>query len=161
MIELRRSKRVLDQLEIRMKASWLPSVMNRYADGLSRRSLRRDAQILPRLRRSVANGLRAPRDAFPYRPLGEHPSIKRRLLLEDLQWDWNHEETLILCPPPDLIPAVLRKPNKTRAPEVPMIPVWPRQPWYAAAVRLAYQVVQMEGTGTAIWTSRHRLNSEW
>lgn len=161
MTELRRLKVVLDELGIVVSAQWLPSVMNRFADALSRRLSRRDVQILPRLRRSIAAGIRAPRDAFPYRPLGEHPYVNRKLLLEELQRAWTLDETLVLCPPPDLIPAVLRKLNQTRAPALLLIPEWKRQSWYAAAMRMADSWEKLEAPGSDVWTAKGKVNPNW
>ena len=84
MNELRKLRTVLHALGIHVKAEWLPSVVNRYTDALSRRFDKDDVTIRQRLLRSVANGMRAPDSAFANRPLGEHPIFRRRQCLQEL-----------------------------------------------------------------------------
>ncbi len=66
MRELRLLKRELDRLGLHIGARWLPSVLNKYADGLSRRFPRGDLQVRNWLRQSLQDGAAAPMTAFPY-----------------------------------------------------------------------------------------------
>ena len=104
MRELRILKRVLDALGLRIRSEWLPSEANKYADVLSRRFPREDLQLKQTLRRSVLDGIAAPQDAFPYRPLGEHPVFFRRQTWRELYTHWDSSHVRLLCPPVDMIP---------------------------------------------------------
>ena len=85
MRELQLLKRELDRSNVHIDARWLPSVLKKYADALSRRFPRGDLRIRRSLRRSVANGMRAPATEFPYRPLGENLIFLRRQSMAALQ----------------------------------------------------------------------------
>jgi hypothetical protein len=72
------------------------------------------------LRQSVADGMLAPHDAFPLRPLGEHPVFLRRQCHAELAAAWRAtDETRLLCPPTDLLAAVVRNLRLTRASHPP------------------------------------------
>lgn len=102
MRELRRLKVALDSLGLRIRSEWIPSVANKFANGLSRRFPRGDLQIRRDVRRSEQDGMKAPRDAFPYRPVGEHPLLLRRQTFKELSEPWSPSEVRLLCPPVDL-----------------------------------------------------------
>jgi hypothetical protein len=106
--ELRSLKRVLDYLGRQISSEWLPSILNKYADALSRRFKAGDLTIRRTLRFSVMAGMQAPADSFPWRPLGEHPVFMRRQCYQELVADWLKSEMRLLCPPTDMIGAVLR-----------------------------------------------------
>jgi hypothetical protein len=78
MRELRRLKVVFDQLGLQLSSEWLPSVDNKFADGLSRRFSAGDLELKETLRQSVVDGMLPPCDVFPIRPLGEHPVFLHR-----------------------------------------------------------------------------------
>lgn len=137
MAELRRLKRVLDLLKIRTRWEWVPSAFNRFTHSLSQRLLSRDLQILPRLRRSIEAELQVPRDAFPFRRIGEPPHVNRKLILSELTLQCTKYEILILCPPHESIPAVLRKLDQSQALAMLLVPDWPKQPWHVAVIRNA------------------------
>ena len=105
--------------------------------------------------------MRAPVDAFKYRPPGEHPVVRRKLLMQELEEDWNTEEVRLLCPPVDLIPATVNKLSWTRAPAILLIPDWPRQAWHAAAVRLASTTRRLPAPPEEAWTAQRVLNLKW
>lgn len=126
MRELRRLKVLLDRNGIVIKAEWLPSVMNRYADSLSRRFPRGDLQIRRSQRRSVVDGMRAPLDSFKLRPMGEQPAYLRAAAMGELNSSWSDEKVRLLCPPIDLIMATVVKLEQTRAPGMLLIPDWPK-----------------------------------
>lgn len=65
MHELRRLKSVLYNRRTHIHAEWVPSVANKFADGLSRRLPSSELQIRRRMWRSVKAGIQAPIDAFP------------------------------------------------------------------------------------------------
>jgi hypothetical protein len=88
MRELRRLKVVLDDLGLQISSDWIPSVVNKFADGLSRRSSPGDLALRETLRQSVADGMMAPHDVFPLRPLGEHPVFLRRHCHAELASTW-------------------------------------------------------------------------
>lgn len=106
-------------------------------------------------------GMRAPRDAFPYRPLGVPPSLRRRHAVSELERPWTMEEILVLCPPPDLILPLVIKLQATRAPALLLLPDWPRQPWQAPAVRLVSQIDRLSHPPTEVWVQNKRLNAHW
>lgn len=111
MAELHLLNGVLDRLNLRIRAEWIPSAVNRYADALSRRLPRGELHIRQLLRRSVADGMRAPVDALKFRPLGEHPVAQRKVLMQELEVDWSKDGVRLLCPPVDLIQATVNKIN--------------------------------------------------
>jgi hypothetical protein len=85
-------------------------------------------------------GIQAPADAFPLRPLGEHPVFLRRQCYQELAADWLKSEMRLLCLPTDLIGAVVRKLRLTGAPAVLLAPDWPRQSLYRPALDISTTV---------------------
>ena len=161
MHELRRLKTVMTKLNIHIRSDWVPSAVNRFADALSRRFPRGDLQIRRHLRRSVAAGMQAPRDAFKYRPLGEHPSVLRKITMQELESDWSLDEVRLLCPPVDLIGPTVNKLSRTKAPAILLIPNWPRQGWHAQALRLASSTRRLPVPPKEVWTAQRKLNPAW
>lgn len=125
MRELRRLKTVLDVMGAQIRAEWLPSAMNKSADGLSRRFPHGDLLIRRQLRHSVAAGIGAPLDAFPFRPLGEHPFYFCTAMYQEMDCNWSKDEVLLLRPPVDQIGAVVAELQMTA---MVLIPDCPRQP---------------------------------
>ena len=104
MKELRRLKLVLDRMGIQIRSEWIPSAANRFADCLSRRFPRGDLQVKRQVRRSIADGMNAPRDVFKWRPLGEHPVYRRKAAYRELAETWKEtDQVRLLCPPVDLL----------------------------------------------------------
>lgn len=101
--ELRSLKAVLDSSRIFIRAQWLPSVRNRYAEFLSRQFPCGELQISRSLRRSVTDRMKAPLDAFKYRPTGEHPTYLRQTIMSELDAYWSDGAVRLLCPPVDLL----------------------------------------------------------
>lgn len=134
--ELRRLKLVLSELNVHVRAEWLPSDINNFADALSRRFPNGDLLIRRKLRRSVADGMKAPLDAFKYRPLGDHPFIRRKLMIEGMMKDWSDGQAQLLCPPVDLLMVTVNKLARTKAPAILLIPDWPLQAWNPSSMRL-------------------------
>lgn len=73
-------------------------------------------------------------DVFKYRPLGEHPIVLHKLASEELQRPWRRDEVRLLCPPVDLLMETVNNLARTKAPEILLMPDWPRQAWYQAAI---------------------------
>jgi hypothetical protein len=161
MRELRRLKFILDSIGITISTQWLPSVANRFADALSRRFPSGDLRVRRQLRRSVMDGMAAPVDVFPYRPLGEHPVFMRKQALAELAASWTGPETRLLCPPPDLTAAVVRKLMTSGAPAVLLVPDWPRQTWYRPALDMAATVTRLPVPPQEVWDSARRMNPQW
>ncbi len=161
MRELRWLKVVLSKLGVHIRAEWLPSAVNKFSDALSRRFPRGDLSIRRQLRRSVADGMKAPVEAFKYRPLGEHPVFQRRMALEELEQPWDDGMARLLCPPVDLIMATVNKLARSKAPAILLIPDWPRQAWHAAAIRLARRWKRLPHDPTEVWEAQRRLNPAW
>jgi Reverse transcriptase (RNA-dependent DNA polymerase) len=161
MRELRLLKRLLDSMGVTIDSQWLPSVANRFADSLSRRFPRDDLRVRRQLRRSVADGMRAPIDAFPYRPLGEHPVFMRKQAYSELASSWSGTMTRLLCPPPDLMGPVVRKLRATKAPAILLMPDWPLQPWHRPAVDMATTVTRLATHPQDVWDSKRTLNKNW
>jgi hypothetical protein len=63
-------KKVLDELGLQFSSEWIPSVANKFADAMSRRLSPKDLAVRQTLRSSVVDGMMAPLDSFPLRPLG-------------------------------------------------------------------------------------------
>jgi hypothetical protein len=75
--ELRRLKKMLDELWLQLFSDWITSVAKKKSDALSRRFSPGDLAVRQTLRRSGVDGMMAPLDSFPLRPLGEHPVFLR------------------------------------------------------------------------------------
>lgn len=161
MRELRRLKLVLSKLGVNVRAEWLPSAVNKFADALSRRFPRGDLSIRRQLRRSVADGMKAPVEAFKYRPLGEHPVFMRKLALEELERPWNDGMVRLLCPPVDLIMATINKLARSKAPAILLIPDWPRHAWNQAAKHLCQRWRRLPHPPEEVWEAQRRLNPSW
>lgn len=161
MRELRRLKLVLSKLGVHIRAEWLPSAVNKFADALSRRFPRGDLSIRRQLRRSVADGMLAPVEAFKYRPLGEHPVFLRNMALDELERPWDDGMVRLLCPPVDLIMATVNKLARTGAPAILLIPDWHRQAWHQAAIRLARRCTWLPHYPEEVWEAQRRLNPSW
>jgi UV DNA damage repair endonuclease len=58
--ELRRFKKVLDELGLKFSSVWILHVANKFADALSRRFSPKDLAVRQTLRRSVVDGMMAP-----------------------------------------------------------------------------------------------------
>ena len=161
MRELRLLKRELDRLKVHIDARWLPSVLNKYADALSRRFPRGGLRIRRSLRRSVADGMRAPATEFPYRPLGENPVLLRRQSMAALQTTWVISETRVLCPPIDLLPATVRKLRHSGYPAVLLMRDWPAQAWHPAALQLSTHAFRLPHPPHMAWDGARKLKKEW
>lgn len=161
MRELRRLKLVLSRMGVSIRAEWLPSAVNKFADALSRRFPRGDLSIRRQLRRSVADGMKAPVEAFKYRPLGEHPVFMRKIVLEELERPWDDGMVRLLCPPVDLIMATVNKLARSKAPAILLIPDWPRQAWHQAAKHLSKRWRRLPHAPEEVWEAQRRLNPSW
>jgi Reverse transcriptase (RNA-dependent DNA polymerase) len=161
MRELRRLKLILDTMGITLSSEWLPSVANKFADALSRHFPRDDLRVRRHLRRSVMDGMRVSKDAFPYKPLGEHPVFERKQAFHELAVRWSTDETRLLCPPLDLVGAVVRKLRMTQAPAVLLVPDWPAQQWYREAITMATTITKLPLSPEEIWEAGRTLNPKW
>jgi hypothetical protein len=65
MRKLRRLKKVLDEHGLQLSSKWIPSVINKFADALSRRFSPGDLVVRQTLRRSVVDGMMTPLYSFP------------------------------------------------------------------------------------------------
>lgn len=96
MWEFRRLNMALSELNVQVRAEWLPFSIKKYVDALSRPFPREDLLIRRQIQRSVAHGMKDLIDAFKYRPLREHPFIRRKLMIEELMKDWNDGKDRLL-----------------------------------------------------------------
>ena len=158
---LRLLKRELDHLGVTIAAKLLPSVLNKYADALSRRFPRGDLRVRRCVRQSVLDGIQAPSDSFPYRPQGEHPVFLKQQTLTELQATWDRNITRLLSPPIDLIPAVLRKLSKSMSPAVLLILHWPRQSWFSHSMQIATHAYILPLPPEQAWDAERCMNSKW
>jgi hypothetical protein len=138
--EFRFLKKVLDKLGLQLSSEWIPSVANKFAVALSRRFSPGDLAVRQTLRCSVVDGMMAHLDSFPLRPLGEHPVFLHRQCHNELASHWSREETRLLCPPVELMAAVVRKLRISNPPAFLLIPDWPRQSWYQPAMDMRTKV---------------------
>jgi hypothetical protein len=162
MRELRRLKRVLDDSGLAIRSDWLPSAANKFSDALSRRLSASDITARRTLLQSVADGLRAPAGRFSNRiRLGETPWFARKRAVEELSEKWPRDEIRVLCPPVDLLPAILRKLAATGAPAVLLHPDWPAQAWHSRALRQATRTRVLELPAAECWTGHRRINEAW
>lgn len=135
MRDLRSLKRVLDAMSFIINAEWLQSVANKFVDGLSRRFPRGDLQIRLQRRRSVMGGMGASKDAFPYRPLGYNPFIRRGQAFDKLSRLREPDSVLVLRPPVDLIAASVSKLETEGCTAILIVPNWQRHPWHSPILR--------------------------
>ena len=84
MRELRKPKLFLDRPGLQIRSEWIPSVANRFADGLSRRIPSGDLRIRRQLRHSAVAGMKALIDVFKHRHLGDPPVFRRRQSFHEL-----------------------------------------------------------------------------
>jgi hypothetical protein len=161
MRELRRLKKTLDEFGLQISSEWIPSVANKFADALSRRFSPGDLAVRQTPRRSVVDGMMAPFDSFLLRPLGEHPVFLRRQCHNELASHWSREETQLLCPPVELMAAVVRKIRISKAPALLLTPDWPRQAWYQPAIDMSTNVHRLPLAPEEVWTGTRRLNPSW
>lgn len=105
--------------------------------------------------------MRAPLDAFPFRPFGEHPFYLHIWIYQETDHHWDKDEVLLLCPPVDLICAVVSKLRTTQAPAMFLIPDWPRQPWHQAALQLSSRIEGLEQPPQEVWVAQQTLNPSW
>lgn len=82
---------------LHIRAEWLSSVANKFADAQSRRFARAQLSIRRQLRRSVVDDMTAPLDVFPLPPLGEHPVFLCRQVWKKLEKNWE-DEVRLMCP---------------------------------------------------------------
>jgi hypothetical protein len=91
MRELRRLKKVLDELGLQLSSEWIPSVANKFEYALSRHFSPGYLAVRQTLRRSVVDGMMAPLYSFPLLLLGEHPVFLRRQCHNELASNWSRE----------------------------------------------------------------------
>jgi hypothetical protein len=132
-----------------------------FADALSRRLLPGDLTVRQTLRSSVVNRMMKPLNSFPLRPLGERPVFLRRKCHNELESHWSREETRMLCPPVELMAAVVRKLRISKAPALLLMPDWPRQAWYQPALDMSTIVHLLPLAPKEVWTETRRLNPSW
>lgn len=77
MRELRILKREINKIWLHIAAKWLPYVLNKYADSLSRRLPRKDLHVIKWLRRSLMASSAVTEDTFRFLPVGEAPYFVR------------------------------------------------------------------------------------
>jgi hypothetical protein len=143
MRELRRLKRVRDELGLQLLSEWIPSVANKFNDALSRRFSPGDLAVSQTLRRSVVDGMMAPLAPFPLRPLGKNPVFLRRQCLNELASHWSREEPRLLCPPVELMAAVVRKLRISKASALLLMSDRPRQAWYQPAMDMSTKMLRL------------------
>lgn len=143
MTELRRLKLVLGRLDMRLKAYLVPSVVKNFSNRSSRRFPYGYLQIRKKLRRSIADLMEAPRDAFTLHPLCEHPRYLLRAVFDELHKYWSKEEVRLLFPPVELIGATVFKLAASGSAGILLIPNCPRQSWHQAALKIASKVERL------------------
>jgi hypothetical protein len=128
---------------------------------LSRRFTREDIRVRRQLRLSIADGMRAPLDAFSYSPLGEHQVLLHKHAYLELASSWSGTMTRLLCPPPDLMGLVALKLRATRAPEVLWMPDWHLKPWHRPEIDMATVGTRLLAHPREVWDSKRTLNKNW
>jgi hypothetical protein len=161
MRELRRLTKVLDELGLQLSSAWIPSVASKFADALSRPFSPGDLAVRQTLRSSVVDGMMAPLDLFPLRPLGEHPVFLRRQCHNKLASHWSREDTRLLCPPAELMATVVRKLRISKAPALLLMPDCLRQSWHQPAMDMSTKVHRLPLPPEEVWTGTRRLNPFW
>jgi hypothetical protein len=130
MSELRRLHAWLKINNIRIRAEWLPSAQNRYADLLSRTiaagsELRMSASLAAELSTTTAT-LNIPKP------------VLAKLQVDQLKLSWA-KHTMVWIPPLELLPLVVAKIVDERASGVLVCPRWRNQNWYQEALSLGHE----------------------
>jgi hypothetical protein len=163
MLELTLLKGLLGKLRICIaETEWLPSALNRHADGLSRKFRVGGLEVLQKLRNVVVAGMQQTFDNFPLRPLGEHPVLLAKRTLAELRSAWFPTDPVrLICPPVPAISVVLAKLQQTCARAVLLVPDWPRQPWHATALAMSSRTTLLPEPPEQAWRSTNTLNPQW
>jgi hypothetical protein len=161
MRELRRLKKVLGKLRLQLSSEWMPTVAKKFADALPRRFSPGDLAVRQTLRGTVVDGMMALHDSFPLQPVGEPHVFLRRQCHNEFASHWSREETRLLCPPVELMAAVMRKLRVSKAPGLLLMSDWPRQAFYQPAMDMGTKVHCLPLPPEEVWTRTRRLNPSW
>jgi hypothetical protein len=161
MRELRRLKKILDELELQLSSEWIPSVANKFADALSLRFSPGNLAGRQILRSSVKDGMMAPLDLFPLRPLGEHLVSLRRQCHNEFASHLSREEMRLLCPPVGILAEFVRNLRISKAPALLLMLDWLRQAWSQPAMNMSTKVHRLPLPPEGVWTGTRRLNPSW
>jgi hypothetical protein len=74
---------------------------------------------------------------------------------------WSREETRLLCPPVELMKAVVRKLRISKAPALLLMPNWPRQAWYQPPMDMITKVHRRPLPPEEVWAGTRRLDPSW
>lgn len=160
MAELRLLHQLLMQMKIKIRASWLPSALNKHADSLSRSWNPRDLAATPSLLASIAKSLQL-QTVRRYWPLGEAPAARRKVIVAQFSEKWGDGRSRLWNPPPPWIGATLQKIREESAHGIIVVPNWTGAPWFAILRQLwlSSRVVVPE-EGQPLFTSPH-ANPVW
>lgn len=61
----------------------------------------------------------------------------------------------------DLISPKITKLRETGAPEIIIIPKWPRQCWYYPELAMANRVTELKDSTAEVRTAQRRMNPKW
>lgn len=153
MKELRLLHQVLVKMKITIRASWLPSALNKHADSLSRSWNPRDLSATPSLLESVAASLKL-QTVRRFWPLGEAPMARRKTVMAQFAEKWGDGQSRLWNPPPPWIMATLLKIRKEEAHGIIVVPNWMGAPWFVMLQQLClHSRVVIPGQGTQLFTS--------
>jgi hypothetical protein len=149
-------------LNVQIEARWLPSAVNRLADSLSRQWDPGDVRATETLLSSLCDAYEPDAVVFPFRPIGEHPTARRKYLTTQMEENWGDGKCRLWNPPFDLIPIVVRNIEHDQARGVIVAPMWPAQPWFARLRALSTGVrVQDPVEHGPLYDGHHPVNPGW
>lgn len=159
MAELRKLQALMAALGVKIEARWLPSAVNRFADGLSRTWDPGDTGATSTLLRSAQDAYQL-EELFPFPPIGEHPIAREKHLRTQMDEDWGDGKARLFNPPFDLLPVVIRKLEAEGGCGVVVAPRWRAQSWYGRLVRLADRIHVLQQSASEPLFTRD-VNPQW
>lgn len=129
--ELRLLLQILLKMKVTIRASWLPSDLNKHADIFSRSLNPCDLAATPLLLQSEATSLEL-KTVRRYWPLGEAPEERRKIITAQFAEFCRDSKSLLLNPPPPWIWGTVQKIKADNAHGVMVVPYWKGAPWFSS-----------------------------
>lgn len=136
MSELRRLHSLLVEMKITIRASWIPSALNKHADRLSRTWKPFDLAATPSLMQSLAESLQLQTVRREW-PLKDAPAARVKVLESQFAEYWGDGLSRLWNPPPSLIAMTLLKIEAEQAHGVIVVPHWTGATWYKLLQRVS------------------------
>lgn len=159
MSELRRLHHLLTQMKVTLKAAWIPSAVNKYADRLSRTWNTHDLAATPSLIESLVKSLQL-QTVRRYWPLKDAPSARARVVEAQFANPWGDGVSRLWNPPPQWIALTLLKIEAEKAHGLIIVPHWTGASWYKLLQRLSLSSRIIQPGSVSLFTSAS-ANPAW